>query len=290
MLNPGSLLGRGGEKPGEINLDSAVVAITGGARGIGLATAEQFAERGANVCIGDLDVAQAKKAAKQIGSLACAFELDVTSRWSFHDFIVESEKKAGPIDVLVNNAGIMPTGSFLEEDRETTRRIYDVNVMGLVNGMQQVLPGMIERGRGHVVNVASMFGKTEAPGAANYIASKHAAVGLSNAVRSELKGTDVTITTILPGVVNTELIAGIEIPLARIMRVEPEDIAEAIVDSVDNRREEIAVPHWMGTYAKLRPLIPRVLERAVRELVGEDRMLTGTDHEIRQTYTSRIDR
>jgi short-subunit dehydrogenase len=133
-----------------------------------------------------------------------------------------------------------------------------------------------------------MLGKTELPGVATYVASKHAVVGLSAAVRAELGGTGVTITTVLPGVVNTELSSGITIPFARLIRVEPDDIAKAIVASLDGRPKEIAVPRWMGLYAAARPFIPDRLEQLVRRLVGDDRALVDAGSEGRAAYKERI--
>ena len=152
-----------------IDLDGAVVAITGGARGIGKATADLFAANGATVCTGDLD--------------GGTYIVDVTSRDSFALFVGDVIDRFGRIDVLVNNAGVMPLGDFLSEDNAISATTLDVNVWGLIHGMQLVMPHMIERGSGHVVNVASMAGKLAIPGMAVYNASKFAAVGLSAAVR-----------------------------------------------------------------------------------------------------------
>src|SRR5947209_1581613 len=217
----------------KIELAGAIVAVTGGGRGIGRATAQLFAERGATVCIGDRDPDAAAEAADEIGPRALPFALDVGSRASFAEFVSASQAVAGPLDVLVNNAGVMPAGRFLEEDDATTSTVMDVNLLGPLIGMRLVLPGMVSRGRGHVVNIASLLGKTELPGLATYTASKHALVGLSAAVRAELSGTGVTVTAVLPGIVNTELASGIPIPFARFARVEPEDVARAIVASCD---------------------------------------------------------
>jgi NADP-dependent 3-hydroxy acid dehydrogenase YdfG len=196
----------------KIDLERAVVAITGAARGIGRVTAEEFARRGATVCLGDLDGAAVAVAASAIGSTAHPFRVDVRSRESFAEFVEAVARTAGPIDVLVNNAGVMAAGRFLEERAATTDTVLAVNLAGPMHGMRLVLPGMIDRGRGHIVNVASMLGKIEIPGLATYVASKHAVVGLTAAVRSELTGTGVTLTVVLPSVVNTELSSGIRIP------------------------------------------------------------------------------
>jgi len=124
-----------------VSLDDAVVAVTGGARGIGRATADLFTARGATVCTGDLDGGD--------------YTLDVTSRDSFASFAGAVVDRFGRIDVLVNNAGVMPLGDFLSEDDAISATTMDVNVWGLIHGMRAVMPHMVERGSGHVVNVAS---------------------------------------------------------------------------------------------------------------------------------------
>src|SRR5262249_55779965 len=149
-----------------------VVAITGGARGIGRATATALAARGARVAIGDLDESLAAEVAEGLGGGAIAAALDVTDRSSFEAFIDEAERELGPLDVLVNNAGIMPVGPFLAETDETAIRQVDINVHGVIHGMKIALPRMVDRGRGHVVNLASVAGKGGFPGVATYCGTK----------------------------------------------------------------------------------------------------------------------
>ncbi|MGH2906973.1 MAG: SDR family oxidoreductase [Solirubrobacterales bacterium] len=271
-----------------IDLNGAVVAITGGARGIGLATAREFTARGARVAIGDLDGDATEAVAAQIGPDAIGPPLDVTDRWSFEAFVANVEQELGPIDVLVNNAGIMPAGPFLDEADATSDAQIDVNLRGPIHGMKIVLPGMIERGRGHVVNVASMAGKAYVPGLAVYNSTKFAVVGLCEAVLDELDGTGVTITAILPTAVKTELISGL--PAKGLAAVEPEQVAKAIVDSVGHRRPEVAVPRWFNAYPVLKALTPRAVERAIRRWIGGRRLMkpTAIDHQARGGYDERI--
>jgi NADP-dependent 3-hydroxy acid dehydrogenase YdfG len=276
----------------EIDLSQATVAITGAARGIGRATAEAFLRQGATVCLGDLDGDGVAATTAELGARAHPFRVDVRSRESFAEFLESAEMTVGAIDVLVNNAGVMPVGRFLEESQATTETVLAVNLAGPLYGMRLVLPGMIERGRGHVVNVASMLGKTELPGLATYIASKHALVGLTAGVRSELAGTGVTLTVLLPGIVNTELSSGIAIPraVAPLACTEPENVARAILDSCESRPKELAVPRWLGLFPALRPLIPDRLEALVRRLLGDDRALSAVDPEGRSAYEQRMAR
>lgn len=276
------------DNPTEIQYTNAVVAITGGARGIGLEAAKQFHARGAKVAIGDLDLEATEQAAREIGERATAIELDVTDGDSFAHFLDETERRLGPVDVLVNNAGIMPAGPFLEEPLATIDTQIDVNFRGPIIGMRLVLPRMIERRSGHIVNVASMAGKVAVPGLAVYSGTKHAVVGLSAATREELDDTGVSISTVMPNAVQTDLTSGL--PTERTLMLKPEKVAKAIVDSLENRREEIAVPRWYGALPILPYLFPTRLIAKVKGWLGVDRLLDPTriDRDTRDKYDDRI--
>ena len=257
-----------------ISVDGAIVVVTGGACGIGKSTAELFATEGATVCVGDLDGGE--------------YSVDVTSRDSFGDFVASVIERHGRIDVLVNNAGLMPLGDFLSEDDAISRTTLDVNVWGLINGMRLVLPHMIGRGRGHVVNVASMAGKLVVPGMAVYNASKFAAVGLSAAVREEYRDSGVSVTTVLPSAVRTRLASGV--PLGRgLPTVEPEAVARAIVGSVASRRGEITVPRYLAGWDLLSAAAPNGLMSLARKVIRDRRALTSVEHDVRGAYEQTIE-
>jgi NADP-dependent 3-hydroxy acid dehydrogenase YdfG len=175
----------------ERSLQGKVVAITGGARGIGKATAKALIGQGAKVAIGDLDLELAEKTAAELGSGTVALELDVTRRDSFEAFVDGVEERLGPIYSLINNAGIMPIGPLAEEDDATARRMVDINLHGVIYGTKIAIARLQPRGTGHIVNIASQAGKAGIPGGATYCATKHAVVGLSEAVRQELRDSGV---------------------------------------------------------------------------------------------------
>ena len=217
-----------------------VAAVTGGARGIGRATAAAFAREGMKVAIGDLDAELAERTAAELGPGVAAFELDVTRRESFETFFEDVEEQLGPLDVLVNNAGIMSLGRFLEESDESAIRMVDINLHGVIFGTKIALQRMVPRDRGHVVNVASQAGRYGAPGGATYSATKHAVIGLTEAIRGELhaEGSAVELSYVLPYVVNTELGAGTH--RARgFKNLEPSEVADAIVDAVRHGTVEV---------------------------------------------------
>lgn len=267
-----------------IELSGASVAVTGGARGIGYATAKAFLAEGAQVFIGDLDADLAKTAAEELGCTGVG--LDVRSRESFAAFLAGIKP---PVQVLVNNAGIMPAGRFAEESDAVTDAIVDVNLNGVLRGTKLALPGMIARGSGHIVNVASYLGKAPAAGLATYCATKHAVVGFSEALRDELAGTGVTVTCVLPSAVRTDLVSGVKLG-GLLPTVDPEDIAAAIVDSCKARPAIVAVPGWMRSYEAVAALAPDKVLGAIRGRLTRDRVLKSLDTKARADYDERVRR
>lgn len=270
--------------PTPIPLRGASVAITGAARGIGYATAKAFLDEGARVFIGDLDADLAATAAAELGCAGTG--LDVRSRESFADFLSAVQ---GPLQVLVNNAGIMPAGRFVDEQDAVTDAIVDVNLNGVLRGTKLALPGMLERGSGHIVNVASYLGEVPAAGLATYCASKHAVVGFSEALRDELAGTGVTVSTVLPSAVRTDLVSGVKLG-GVLPTVDPEDIAATIVQTCRDRPAIVAVPAWMRSYEAAAALLPDRMLGAVRGRLTRQRVLRTLDTEARAAYDERVRR
>ncbi len=218
-------------------------AITGAARGIGRATAQAFLAAGMRVAIGDVDLATAEQTAAELGPRTVALPLDVTDRDSFTRFLDASEEQLGPLDVLVNNAGIMPVGRFLDEDDLSARRTVDINLHGVILGMKLGLARMIPRDRGHIVNIASQAGKLGTAGIATYSATKHAVVGLTESVRGELRlmGSHIDLSYVMPYIVNTELGGGLG-HARGFSNVEPSEVADAIVEALQHGTVEVWVP------------------------------------------------
>src|SRR5436190_246560 len=258
------------------SLRGKVVAITGGARGIGKATANALAHEGARVAVGDLDAAFADRAAGEIGGEAVGLPLDVTRRDSFAAFLDEVAERLGPLDVLVNNAGIMPIGPFADEDDATARRMVDINLHGVIYGMKLAIPGMRARRRGHIVNIASQAGKAGLPGGATYCATKHAVVGLSEAVRAELRDTGVEVSVVMPAVVNTELGSGL--PETRgVKKLEPEEVANEIVSVLKLPRFDVWVPRSSAAIDAILHLVPRRGREAIGRFLKADKVLAEPD-------------
>jgi NAD(P)-dependent dehydrogenase (short-subunit alcohol dehydrogenase family) len=269
------------------SLVGSVVAITGGGRGIGRATASALIAQGAHVAIGDIDAALAQGTAEELGSGAIGLALDVTDRDAFAKFLDQVEERLGPLDVLVNNAGIMPIGPFLEEPDAIATRIVDINLHGVIFGSKLALERFSKRGSGHLVNLASTAGKQGVSSGATYCASKHAVVGLSEAIRQETRGSGIAVTVVMPHVVNTELGSGLS-GMHGIKLVEPEDVAEAIVEALQTGRYEVFVPRTMGLLLRSKSLVPVAVAEFVGRLIKGDRVLDNPDHAARAAYEARI--
>jgi NAD(P)-dependent dehydrogenase (short-subunit alcohol dehydrogenase family) len=268
------------------SLAGKVVAITGGARGIGRATATALIAQGARVAIGDIDHELAKQTASELGSGTLGLPLDVTDRASFDAFLTEVERGLGPLDVLVNNAGIMPIGPFLEETDATAKRMIDINLYGVLYGTKLALERFVPRGRGHLVNIASVAGKGGFPGGATYCATKHAVVGLSEAVRAEYRHSDIDVTIVMPVGVNTDLYSGVP-PARGIKLVEPREVAEAIVEALQTGRVDVYLPKRIRSMFRVMNVVPRSVADFVTKIMKADEVLLHADPTSRGAYMLR---
>jgi short-subunit dehydrogenase len=243
--------------------------------------------QGAKVAIGDLDAALAARTAHELGHGTVGLALDVTNPLIFESFLDQVAEQLGPLEVLINNAGIMPIGPFIEESDETARALVDINVNGVIVGSKLALRRFVPRGRGHLVNIASAAGKAGFPGGATYCATKHAVVGLTEAIRAEVRGRGIGVSVVMPTVVHTELGSGLA-ETRSFKAVEPEDVAAAIVDALQRNRYEVFVPKSMGSILRPKGMLPIRAVDAIGRLFKSDQVLTRPDHERRAAYEARV--
>lgn len=238
-----------------------VAIITGGASGIGCGLAKELASRGCEVIIADRQDDLAGKVAGEItssGARATVAKVDVSDRESVKKLVCETFERCGRLDYIFNNAGIGVAGEIAEHSSDDWDAIIDVNLKGVINGVEAAYKVMREQGFGHIVNTASMAGLCPTAGLVSYCATKYAVVGLSTSLRVEAEQYGVKISVLCPGVVKTAILDSgkyhrmlVDVSdelmdkLWKLFRpITPERFAQKALDQVAANRQIIIVPSW----------------------------------------------
>jgi len=266
-----------------------VAVVTGGARGIGRAIAAALADEGVTVAIGDLDGDEAARSAGAIGRRCSGRALDVTDADGFDAFLDEVEADLGPLDIMVNNAGLLPFGHYAEEPDEMTSRQIDVMLRGTMHGSKQAVRRMANRGTGHIVNISSVVGWMPGAGAASYAAAKFGVRGFSEALKLELEGTGVEISVIAPGIVQTDMTKGVK-DFRGVRAIPPEQVAAAVVAVLRRPRPVTFVPREVGVAAMVYSALPHRLRFAITRAMRADALAFEVDREARAEYDARLAR
>lgn len=264
-------------------MSGPVAVITGSARGIGRQIATDLLARGYRVVITDLSEEACQATATALGAGATAARLDVTDRDLVAQTIEHVESTVGPISVWVNNAGIMPTGPFAEQDVRLARAIIDVDYAALVEVTAAILPRFLSRGAGTLINVGSATGLKPLAGLAVYSGAKSAVIGFSDALRRELRGTGVRVRVVLPNLVSTPMGAGITPPRVS-PAVTPEQVSAAVVRSIDSGPFAVTVPRALGPVLRVSRLLPTAAQDWLDDRIGTDRIGLGGDPAARAAY------
>ena len=259
------------------NVSGKIAFVTGGASGIGAALTTKLVEGGAEVWIADRQIDAAQELAQRLnsgGAKAHAIELDVRSYPSFERAVAEVVQQSGRIDYLFNNAGIGVSGEVDSYTLDDWNDVFDVNLRGVVHGIQAVYPIMIRQHSGHIVNTASMAGLVASPGLGSYTATKHAVVGISKALRVEAERHGVQVSVLCPGVIRTPILAGGEygrykgVSDEELLRfweafrpMAPEKFAERALRAVLRGDAIIVVPAWWKAFWYLERLSPALSMR-----------------------------
>jgi len=241
--------------------DGAVAIVTGAASGIGRAMAGELARRGSHVVLADLQGELAEETAAAIraaGGSATAQPLDVSDCEAVDRLVQSTFEAHGRLDYLFNNAGISIIGEVRFYEPDDWRRVLDVNLHGVVNGVQSAYPLMIRQGFGHIVNTASLAGLVPAPNVVSYTTSKQAVVGLSRALRVEAEEYGVRVSALCPGVVRTPILHGgafgkslVPLPATKPNGkpsgpdvISPERFAVKALNAVARNKAIIVIPRW----------------------------------------------
>jgi NAD(P)-dependent dehydrogenase (short-subunit alcohol dehydrogenase family) len=272
-------------------MDAKVAFITGGASGIGRAFGEVLAEKNVEVVLADRQAELAEQIAasiRRVGGKASAVELDVRDPHAFQRAAAETVARSGRIDYLFNNAGIGVGGDMADYALPDWNDVFDVNLRGVVHGIQAVYPAMRRQGRGHIVNTASSAGLLPAPSAGSYTASKHAVVGLSKALRIEAKRHGVRVSVLCPGVIRTPILRAGEygrtnltdegeqrmmVFWERLRPMEPRAFARKALRQIDHNVPIVVVPAWwklFWLFDRLSPSLSLRLWQRVYDRVHAD--------------------
>ena len=260
-------------------LSGRVVHITGAGRGIGRATALAVGRDGARVAVSDVDESSARDTAgliQEAGGVAAFWQLDVSDAARFADVTALIEQRLGAVDTLVNNAGVMHRGRFSRVPADAQAHELAINLSGTLNGMRAVMPGMLARGCGQIVNMASIAGRIPLPHAATYSATKFAIIGLTEAVRAEYETSGLTFSLVLPGYVDTALVTGARAP--RFPPISnPEDVAHAVVAVLKAGSSQRYVPRYLGLFAVVQLLLPPWVLHRIGRWTGVSQSFAGDE-------------
>ena len=245
---PGAVTGIGSFEKGAVveDLSGKVVLVTGAARGMGRLEAFNFAREGSRVVVADVDAEEVARTAAEIASggfEVFQYVLDISRRGDCFALAEKVESEVGPVDVLVNNAGIIECAAVLDTSEASLRRMMDVNYFGSLWMMQAFVPRMVARGRGNVVNICSVAGKMGNPLMGGYCATKHAILGITDTVRMELRASGVKFSIINPGYVRTGMFEGGRLPFITRWQ-HPGKVADAVMWAVRKNRAEVCVPRF----------------------------------------------
>lgn len=237
-------------------LKEKVAMITGASSGIGYATAVALSRAGAHVAVGARRIERLKELETEMGKQLLVHELNVTDRSSCNSFVEATVKKWGTVDILVNNAGLMPLSFFKNNKVDEWEQMIDVNLKGVIYCTAAVIPHMLQKGSGHIVNVSSVAGRLVFAGGTVYCATKHAVTAFSEGLRIEFSSrSKIRVTCIEPGVVATELLDTItDESMSRFIEttkkmeaLQAQDIASAILYALE------APPHVNVNEIMMRP-------------------------------------
>lgn len=259
--------------------ENHVCIVTGGASGLGKELCGQLNAFGAIVIVADIDELKARAVATELNMASgrvYSIEVNVADSGSVQNLIDGVCGKFGRIDYMFNNAGVAVWGEVRDLTLEEWRRVIDVNLAGVINGVHYCYPRMIQQGFGHIINTASSFGLIPYPLCAPYVASKFAIVGLTNALRIEARGFGINVTVVCPGFVSTEMTEGVR-GLLQIQMMDVRYAATHILSRVARGKKIIVFPAYVRMFEFMFRLFPWLFERITSRHVSGFRNLCRTE-------------
>lgn len=254
------------------------IVITGGSSGIGEEVAIRVAKLGARPIL----IARSEEKLKEISQFIVEnlqvdclyYPLDISDRGEVEKTFADLLEKVGHVDILLNNAGFGIFDAFVDADLDDLERMFQVNVIGLMACTKAVLPSMLERNRGHIINVASQAGKLATPKSSGYSASKHAVLGFTNSLRMELAKTNIYVSSVNPGPIETNFFqiadkSGNYVNNVKKYMLKADYVAEKIVQLMEHPKRELNLPRWMNMGSTLYHLFPSIADKLVGDLLNK---------------------
>lgn len=260
------------------SLMNQVIVITGASSGIGRETAVKAAQLGGRPVLIARSEEKLIKLSEQISEIVnepCLyFVLDVSNYDRVKTVFTQIREQAGSVDILLNNAGFGVFESFHEAEFQDVVNMFEVNVLGLMACTKEVLPMMMERNKGHIINVASQAGKLATPKSSGYSATKHAVIGFTNSLRMELARTNIHVSSVNPGPIETNFFniadrSGNYVKNVRRYMLNSEEVSSRIVQLMLHPRRELNLPRWMNAGSTLYQLFPALAEKLIGGMLNK---------------------
>ena len=255
-----------------MELRNTVAILTGASRGIGVHLAEALARRGVDLALAARsagDLGSTAEIVRRVGARAITVPTDVTKVADLEELVKRTEAELGPVDLLINNAGIERYAYFESSDVDSIQAIMQTNILGPQLLSRLVLPGMVERRRGHIVNISSVAGKTAVPFNVIYSSSKHALVGFSWSLREEMRRHNIGVSVVCPGFVSDagmyhDWSGGTQPPKVA-KTVTPQKVVTRTIEAIEKNKAEVVVAGgllpWADVFAAFSPEIPAAIGR-----------------------------
>ncbi|CAI2372325.1 unnamed protein product [Moneuplotes crassus] len=250
------------------------VYITGAGSGLGKIVSKKLAKLGANITVTDIDLTAAEQTVQEIeleGGNAIAIKVDVSNPENIKESAEIATKRFGNVTILINNAGIVSGKKILDISNELVKKTFEVNSLALIYTTKQFLPQMLEMDKGHIVTIASAAGYIGSPGLVDYSASKFAAIGIDESLRTELAniGSKVTTTCVCPYFINTGMFDGVQTRFPSILPIlKPEWASQRIVDAILKEESMAIFPWFIGNAHLFKALLPPKMFDMVSEFFG----------------------
>lgn len=254
------------------------VVITGASSGIGEMVALKLAEKGANLILIARSGEKLKKISRKINqetSGKCVYyQLDVSDTTQVNVIFNQIFEEVGEIDILLNNAGFAIFDTFNEAEMEDIINMFEVNVIGLMAITKAVLPSMVEKNSGHIINIASQAGKLATAKSSGYAATKHAVLGFTNSLRMELANTNIDVSAVNPGPIETSFFeiadkSGNYVKNVKKYMLKPDYVADKIVHLMEHPKRELNLPRWMNAGSILYNLFPGIADKLAGNLLNK---------------------